>query len=555
MSIEPSQKIENFVYSFSLYQVWLRDAISSIDASFPRLAPLKRDNKVSVLPYVTERPYKFFDLITYQKIANFLSTVSQSGSITIPADYESQLQNALALLRVTNQTSKEYVLDYSLHPEIIQEQLRTTVFVEYARLAEYILVGLIRPLLCVFYEHQGRKTHKLASQDHRSVIEQADQHLLKRSKIYNPAVRNAIAHGSIEFDEENRNVKFTAENGECTDMSLSESASLAEKLLDACNGIAVAIFEAEGLGLLLQNSAITIQNRSIALMQTAYLRPHTYYIKQRHDGAQLEIHGKCSHWNFGEFMLDVMRSLVIAKNYHPTIKRFVLNYQDSRSIPFFFRVEADDIPEYKSDVRELSILRRKMAQNGFAKIVHTRPLIRFICKFPHSAFVFNWAHEIDRALDPGGHAPSYELRSIYNISVDRHSRFKARVISRPRPIDLDDEGTPVRSYLKYLLNETLLRWTIRNIPGNDIEPKYLKIFKTAIIFVYMFDRRLSTLNREVNSENLLFRFEFSLWSPLRAIPLSNENGEGSIEPIGPYIVSVNPLARAMLANIKRADAT
>lgn len=544
-----SQKIRDFVHDFRLYQVWLRNAIISIDTSFPKLKVLPRDRKVAVLPYVIERPYKFFDLVTYQQISGILSTVAQTGAINLPANYEGNLQRALNLLRVTNQTNNEYSIDYNKHPEIVQEELRTIVFVEYARLAEYILVELVRPLLYVFFRQRGLPDAHLATEQHRTVINQAHKHL-KISKVYNPAVRNAIAHGSIDFDEGNRTVKFTADNGECVEMSLDDAASLADNLLDVCNGIAVAIFEAEACGLILQNSPLAIQNRSIALMQTAFLKPHTYYIKQRHDGLQLTIHGTCRHWNVEEFMIDSMRSLIIAKNNHPHVKYFFVDYRDSRDIPFFFSVEAIDIPEYGSEVRELGKLHKVMARSGFVKIVPARALVRLIGKMSNLAFPFNWANEVDRAFDPKGESPSYEVRRIKNISAGWHSRFEANVISIPRAVDLDDTGSPTREYLQYIFTQTIIRWTIRDIPDRSIEPKIAKVFKTAIIFVYQEDRRLSAFYREGVSENMLFRFECSLWSPLISIPLL---GEGTLERPGHFIVSVNPLARNKLQRIRQGD--
>lgn len=551
--VKPAQgTIKEFIENYELYQAWARRGLDGVVNLFLSTQEKSTSDKFELLTYSIDRPQRFFDRTVYKSIRDMLFSANLDLVRDIPETIQSRFENSITLLRSYNQQYEEPYIDYREHKESLRYYLHEHVFGDYLQLSENIYVSLLRHLLFVFYSQNASRhknfTQGLVNDEPRKIIEQATKHF-KLPAVFDPLIRNAIAHGGIGFDE--LEVKFIDKNGEYKACSLNEARGIADRLLDACNGVLAALSEYLISNRKFSNIFPLLTQQEIAKMRTAFVSPEIFYFVDRADGKQMEIHGTCRHWQWEELQLDIMRCLIIAKDNYPSTKHFSISLTDDRGIPHFYHVDTVDIPCLTDDVRSISSLHNIMQKNGMSWIEHRRLVIDLIGKIPRAKTLFHWANEISWVYDPKGTMPGYELRSLKDISVKHHSRFNASVISKPRSIDLDDDFLPTNEYLSFLYRETVIRWMIREDKHRNYGASRIRFFKTGIFFVYSEDRRLANLSDDEDNENgsnLLFRFEAPLpmFSPLRMPGL----GGGPVRKVGTFYVSVNPLVTGKLQEIR-----
>jgi len=549
---QPAQgSIQEFVENYEIYQSWARQGLETVVALFPMLNGRSGTDKFELLTYSIDRPQKYFDRVVYGAVRDLLQSIDSSLVKDAPDLLITRFSNALSLLKSYNQRYQEAALDYGEHQEALRYYLHEHVFADYLQLSENIYVELLHYLLYIYYS-QAPSRYKsfpqgLVSDEPRAIINQATKHF-KLPEVFDPIIRNAIAHGGITFRE--TSVRFFDKSGNERVLSLENARNLADRLLDACNGILAAVSEY----LIIQGSffdvSYLLNQREVARMRAAFLTPEILYFVDRFDGKQMEIHGCCRHWRWEDLQLDIIRCLIIAKQSHPDVSHFSISLKDNRGIPHFYRIGAADIPNFADGIKSIGKLHKIMQESGLSWIENKRLIADVLKRFPTIGTLFHWANEIDWTYDPKNQMPAYELRDIKNISVRHHSRFSASIISMPRSLDLNEKALPTNDYLMFLFRETIIRWVIREGTDRNYGTSRLRYFKTGVLFVYAEDRRLAALS-DADSDsrpNLLFRFEAPLpiFSPLRMPGL----GGGEVLRIGMFYVSINPSATSMLQEIK-----
>lgn len=546
---QASGTIKDFIDNYAIYQAWARQGLERVADLFPSLRDRPASDRFELLSYSVDRPQRFFNRIVYRSIYDLLNAINYNFIAAVPDTIRLRFENAVSLLRSYNQQYKEASIDYSEHKEALRYYLHEHVFTDYLQLSENIYVGLLHYLLYAFYSQNPERYKNfpagLIIDEPRSIINQATRHF-KLPAVFDPLIRNAIAHGGVSFGE--NQVRFFDRNDKAINLSLEDARKLAEQLLDACNGIMAAIFERLKVHNNFSEIALLANQQEIAKMRTAFLVPEVFYYVERADGKQMEIHGHCHHWRWEELQLDIIRCLVIAREKHPEITYFSISLRDNRGMPHFYHINATDISNLDDDVKSIRSLHDIMQKNGMSWIENQRLIVDFVRKIPTFGTLFHWANEIDWVCDPKGNLPDFELRNIKDISVRHHSRFDASIISKPRAVDLDENNCPTADYLLFLYQETMIRWFIREGGNRNIGASRLRFFKTGIFFVYAEDRRLAELSDAEPTPNLLFRFESPLpiFGPLRMPGL----GGGTVQKVSLFYVSVNPDAIAILRAIK-----
>lgn len=133
-------------------------------------------------------------------------------------------------------------------------------------------------------------------------------------------------------------------------------------------------------------------------------------------------------------------------------------------------------------------------------------------------------------------------KQLSNISVGWRARFEAKVISSPRPQDLDEDGKPTFQYLTALVTETFVRWALRRWEKRPLGTKRFRFFDLAVLNVYGQDRRIAELTGL--GENLLFR-----------VQMGAQTGPGlwgsEWEQIGAFHVVMNVEGHRFLRRLKQ----
>lgn len=539
-NVNKTTTVEDFIHNFFDYQVFINQVTQRLDSKFPKCAGLPITEKISLLSYAVERPNKFFDLDVYRKADAIISRWICSGKVTLPTWAVTQLESALNVLRSTNQSIQEFRFSGE-DPQLLEMKMRDEVFAKYVQIAEYIYGNLLAVLLILHYEGRNLKVpSKLSECELIDRVSMANREL-KLTTAYDHSIRNAITHGGVEFLE--YDVKFSDSNRPSQTMTLLNAERIAERLLDVCNGIAVAMFENAALGGTFSKIGPIETNRILSLIRGPFLRPEAAYVHERHDGPQVSIYGTCSRWRLQDLWLDIGRAFAIAKHGFPNAGNFVISFKDSIGMPYTYRLSRQEIPSYGDKVEALFELSANLPKAGIGWVLHKRLAPRIISRSAKYSILLNWADSVDLKLDLSKNDPDYELRELANKSVQRHSRFEAKIISRPRQQDLDEFGMPTIAYLDYLFQQTLQRWMVRDVPDPRLDNTMIRYYRTCSIFVYKEDYRIRDLSK--NDDNLLFRFELPILPWQRLPPFF----EGTTDRIGMYWVAVNPKAASFLKNI------
>lgn len=167
-----------------------------------------------------------------------------------------------------------------------------------------------------------------------------------------------------------------------------------------------------------------------------------------------------------------------------------MSFTDSIGMPYTYRLSRQEIPNYDASIEILFRLAANLAKIGIGWVLHKRIVPQIISRSDKYTILFNWADSVNLKLDLTENDPEYELREIKNKSIQRRSRFEAKVISIPRQHDLNESGMPTIAYLDYLFQQTLQRWLVRDVPDPGLDNTRIRYYRTCFIFVYREDYRI-----------------------------------------------------------------
>lgn len=543
--------IDAYIFGASQYSIWLKKALQSAKEEWPDCAKFPLERQIILLQYTQSRPNKFFNRDLYKIAIKTLNASPSTALCNLPLEVSQPLEHALLVLRMRNNTYKEFypgkqVKGDSFRPinerddipqELLAQEIREVVLSDYAMLAENVLKNLIRLLLFAFFRRVGiTMPASFFAFDFIDLWNNAKKHL-GIADVYDPHIRNAIAHGRVQF--KNDQVIFIdidkRKQEVIKEIPITKVIRLADNLLDACNGIAVALLESIVLGGALADLTEFERLGAISLMQTPFLKPTGIFTENTSNGEHVAIYGHHSHWTLSALWIDIARAFVIAKKIFPQATRYFVNFKDGRDVSYYYNVENQEIPTTSESVTALYAFSNKLPAHGLGWIEHKRLLIHYLSKIPQVSTALNWLHDLDLGL-PVADSPNYEFRHFKDISVTWQSRFNATIISCPRAQDLNEEGEPTIAYLSYLSSQTVMRWLIREVGERNFGANRLKLFKTGFISVYPTDARLIDLQR---GNSWLFQFEIPMFAPLPIVARHWKH-------IGRYYVLMNPAAREFL---------
>jgi hypothetical protein len=363
---------------------------------------------------------------------------------------------------------------------------------------------------------------------------------------YSSTIRNAIVHGGIEFRD--FEVSFVDKDGTRETLEPNAAAQLNNRLLDTCNALAAALAHRVALGDagFLTSLLYFRGERVLNPSTTPFLSPLSCRLVPMAGGRlQANIYGQYRHWRQDDLLLDVVRTLVLARRSFPEATHVWVNFDGPRRTPCAFNVATSSIPTLADPVSSIANTAAVLSKSGFAWIEHERAFTSFVARFSGISQVVNWYDSVDRKMDLSDANPDYELRHLRNNSTGWRARFDATVVSRPRPQDLDEHAQPTERYLGKLFNECLMRWAVRPAPARPWGVDRVRFFRSGIVSVYCQDARLHQLLSSGLVNNFLFTFEWPLGPPVIR-PLFG----GTLTKIGAYYVAVNPKAIPLLAELR-----
>lgn len=499
--------------------------------------------------YVLNRPERFFHRDCFAYVADLLAQQPPT-SLPIPGNIttDAEVNEALLALRRANRqlgdpARESYINDRQQHV------LREEVLPDFARLAEEVyspLVGYIAELRAL----ASGKPYKPLAKDKdfsplRNRWERAKRWLpVGFHDCFHPNIRNSIVHATLLFEP--YEVRFRDPSGPDILVPLHRAEGLAADLLDVCNGIAAALTlhscTVERTTGKVPSLEYFHTQRIIASSDTDLLHNESCFESLAAGEPQIQVHGSHAHWRHENLLFDLMRTMVYAHHYFPAARRIFVSYQDHRRAPTFFGMPVDFIPTLDAPSDRLSVLSSQFGKQGGMWIEHEGILAALASKLQGIGSVLNWLQAVPVSMHLGAKdEPDYELREFIDVSVGFRERFRAIIVSDPRPQDLEEDGTPTKRYLQFLFNESQQRWLLRRSQVRPLGAGRLRVLQCAIIEVHRADRRLRKLRDNGLQENFLFRFEWGIGTT-PSIALYGS----TLQRVGFFTVTVNTRARPFL---------
>jgi len=206
---------------------------------FPMLSYCPHDNYLSLFDYIDRIPECFFSEEIFQLYLSWLESQHKISSIRI-RDYlvknEDGLNKAFLFLGEINRyswhDSFEEIDDYE-SIRFIDQQIHPA----YLRLIEAIYYPFTHALAFFSRVDRGKGTEGL---DLFNTIEEIkNTGFSGLADLYNNIIRNGIAHGGIAYIE--KEILYRDDKGNEEVLSDNEIIRLVDDLVDACNGIALAL--------------------------------------------------------------------------------------------------------------------------------------------------------------------------------------------------------------------------------------------------------------------------------------------------------------------------
>jgi hypothetical protein len=198
----------------------------------PELSNAPDRECLGIAPFLTVVPHRFFNRDAYREYLSALRGCSSEPPFQT-ANRESQAEIGRAFRTLADINSKAWP-DQLFQDDV--QQLRVLdrdIHADYLRLVEGVLVPLLRPLALASRVRRQKSTDGL---DPFNIVEELKGALPTSVGPYNHRMRNAIAHGGIDYVD--ADVVYSDKEKE-TRLERRAAVRAVDSLLDVCNALAL----------------------------------------------------------------------------------------------------------------------------------------------------------------------------------------------------------------------------------------------------------------------------------------------------------------------------
>ena len=205
---------------------------------FPVLKHSKQDHFLFLDRYFSHIPEQFNS-----------STISKLYYTYIETEYEQRPDRLLRYLEENHGTINRALIflhqinNYNWHDDLLSDDyynrlrfLDNDIHSTYLRILEGVFFPFVHLLAYMSRLNRGKSTEGL---DLYNAVDEMKSSFSSLSDFYHNVVRNGISHGNITFTE--NDIEYRDKSGNAEVMTHREVVRLLDDLLDACNGIALAL--------------------------------------------------------------------------------------------------------------------------------------------------------------------------------------------------------------------------------------------------------------------------------------------------------------------------
>lgn len=409
--------------------------LEAVELRLPAFATAATDlyGKLALSRFALNRPEVYFDRAAALAIQNTLDTYAGEDRhllLELLDELRPQLDAAFEHLAMVN---ADYDDGHWPTDEIDQLRLLDTQFLyRHLRLLEYVLDFLTMPIVAFHCEHQGKQWQELQTSN------RLEDHLPNTpsgilAEHWSRVVRNGIAHGGVRHLP--GKLEFTDNKGRTESRSYYEFVRSTDRLLDACNGAALAY-----LAFFLKvRAAVSGHGVPLAVARavlSAYVdRPvcsvaHVAVVA-RGERPQLHVNLRHRFGSLGRILLEAHRTALVGLDLMPEMELFSITLQSSHSGLSFFIFDGKDLASYATGQIGLGQLLKRVSERQMHYFDPSLPMR------PALSLIRSWL-DILRSGWPGllqqlreqargrGEMP-LDIIEVKDISIDRMKRRKAAV--------------------------------------------------------------------------------------------------------------------------------
>ncbi|MBI2421519.1 MAG: hypothetical protein HYV27_01730 [Candidatus Hydrogenedentes bacterium] len=422
-----------------------------IATAFPLILDALGSHCLSLRHYLDKRPEKFFDLEVYDAFALWLQHRDETDTVRLREcleQFSDEINNAFLFLREIN--SQDW------HDKLfgIGDEFDTIRFIDdkihpaYLRLIEGVLTPLTRPVAWFSRCDRGKGTEGL---DTWSVVQELNRDATRCfARSYRHIVRNGIAHGGFTFRKDEICYRDRGQRQET--LGVRAVVRLFDDLLDACNGLAVAM----------KAFLLVSQDRG-------YIRPHQLLVEELQEETkspwwtiegcleqeigntrQLVVFARPNSRHYAKIQWSTIQSGILAEYFAPGFDRYFFSLYSRKALRGWAGFDGQRLRELReAHIDDISRYLGVLENN----CVYYFPLL----SLPHflgridtllTSFQIHWPVTMQRLHDDFGF-PKVNCR---NVSIHRNSWYS--VIRADLVIDdLNDADVmeTIRMYRSYIV--------------------------------------------------------------------------------------------------------
>ncbi len=207
---------------------------------FPNLEAANHDDILCLIQYIEQAPQKFYSKKTFREFHEFLNTLKNGRPEFLKEIFSTkkrEIDLALKMLNDINELKIHDVILATKEPEVFMT-ISDIINPNYLRLVEGVYGELIYPIALERLRTANKNEDCL--KDINGRVQQLEFTAFNYLADYhNSTMRNGIAHGDVSFHD--REIQYRDNKGNIQSVLYRDAIRIFDRLLDQCNGIALAI--------------------------------------------------------------------------------------------------------------------------------------------------------------------------------------------------------------------------------------------------------------------------------------------------------------------------
>lgn len=506
---------------------------------FPCLSSVSDAKYLSLKEYVTDAPQKFYDTGVFELYLNFLLKLKNDSPQTLVElfnDRKFSLDLGVKSLESINQLD---IHDPALPKEYLDKirYLQNTIHFNYLSLLESSFHAFI--YLLAAHRRISRNKSLQGLDVYNCVEELKSSEFSMIVKSYNNIIRNGIAHGDIQYNDNDIIYKARGEQKEAT---VQEMVTLFDDTVDVCNALCLALkmFVIMNHDFLIENEVHIPRTLLLQELKSQANTPYwviedclemNFNIMER---KQLNIYCYNSLQYYSEVNLQAFRTAVMTEYFSPGYDRYFIYLKSKYS-------KCAGWAAYDGNILKSGRLKGNDAPLDYVGVLED-DLLYFIPKInmPKWTHKFSYMARWVKITFPL-HFHSINKRQYIIRNSNSHRRGARIVINDPRVYVSIQDAKELVSFIRQN-HRHIIKSCIRNAKKQS---KFLfaRFLKTEYIRVSLYDKdfRKRTFDGLGLSENLIGTIEFNASKKIKTIDILG----GIPEQHGQYRIVWNSKWRAL----------